>query len=63
MTGSTGGHGAAPLDRGTGVALWRQVEEILAAEIGAVELDTSTRLPSENELAARFGRPAAVPYS
>ncbi|MCB9958131.1 MAG: phosphonate metabolism transcriptional regulator PhnF [Rhodospirillaceae bacterium] len=54
MTGSTGGHGAAPLDRGTGVALWRQVEEILAAEIAAVDLDTSTRLPSENELAARF---------
>lgn len=42
-----------PLVRGGGVALWRQLEGRLAAEIG--ELAADTRLPGEALLAARFG--------
>ena len=45
----------SPLDRGRGVALWRQVEDILSAEIQATDLEGPVRMPSENELATRFG--------
>jgi len=48
---------AAPLhavERGAGVAVWRQIEQILAAEIAAKSFGDEGRLPSEAELAKRF---------
>jgi GntR family phosphonate transport system transcriptional regulator len=43
------------LERGSGVAVWRQIEQVLAAEIAASGFGDSGRLPSETELARRFG--------
>ena len=43
---------AEPLQRSTGVALWRQLEIRLAGEIAALEPEA--RLPPEAELAQRF---------
>src|SRR5580692_12116321 len=43
------------LARGAGVAVWRQIEQILAAEIAAQGFGEEGRLPSEGELAKRFG--------
>jgi GntR family phosphonate transport system transcriptional regulator len=43
------------LERGAGVAVWRQIEQILAAEIAARGFGDEGRLPSEGELAKRFG--------
>jgi GntR family phosphonate transport system transcriptional regulator len=47
----------APLgvERGAGVAVWLQIERILGAEIAAQGFGEDGRLPSEGELAARFG--------
>ena len=42
------------LERGAGVAVWRQIEQILAAEIAAKGFGEDGRLPSEGELARRF---------
>ncbi|GGP24903.1 phosphonate metabolism transcriptional regulator PhnF [Silvimonas amylolytica] len=41
------------VERGSGIALWRQIEETLAAEIARKIL--RERLPNETELATRFG--------
>ncbi|WP_035052866.1 phosphonate metabolism transcriptional regulator PhnF [Andreprevotia chitinilytica] len=41
------------VERGSGVSLWRQIEETLAGEIAAKTL--RDRLPNEIELAGRFG--------
>jgi GntR family phosphonate transport system transcriptional regulator len=46
---------AAISTRGDGVALWRQVEITLAAELSRLAPDAQRRLPTERELAARFG--------
>ena len=43
------------LERGTGLTLWRQIEQQLAAEIGAAAFAPENRLPTETVLAARFG--------
>src|SRR3954468_12172996 len=45
---------AAPLARGQGVALWRQIAGSLGKEIGAGRLPAGARLPTEAELSARF---------
>lgn len=44
----------SPLERGSGVSVWRQIEQILAAEIAANGFGEDGRLPSEGELAKRF---------
>ncbi|AOK28798.1 MULTISPECIES: phosphonate metabolism transcriptional regulator PhnF [Burkholderia] len=44
----------SPLERGSGVSVWRQIEQILAAEIAANGFGENGRLPSEGELAKRF---------
>lgn len=41
--------------RGTGVALWRQIVERIEAEIAGGKLAPGSRLPTEMELADRFG--------
>jgi GntR family transcriptional regulator, phosphonate transport system regulatory protein len=46
---------AATLHRQDGVALWRKVETALAEEIGRLPRDGERRLPTERELALRFG--------
>jgi GntR family transcriptional regulator, phosphonate transport system regulatory protein len=43
------------VERGAGVAVWRQIEQVLASEIAASGFGDSGRLPSESELAKRFG--------
>lgn len=43
------------LERGAGVAVWRQIEQVLASEIAASGFGDAGRLPSESELARRFG--------
>ncbi|MFL1462076.1 phosphonate metabolism transcriptional regulator PhnF [Roseococcus sp. DSY-14] len=43
------------LDRGSGLALWRQIAEALAGAIAAGRHAPGARLPTEGELAARFG--------
>ncbi len=43
------------VERGAGVAVWRQIEQILSAEIAAKSFGDEGRLPSEAELARRFG--------
>ena len=48
-------HGHDALERGAGVAVWRQIEQVLAAEIAASGFGENGRLPSESELAQRFG--------
>ena len=40
--------------RGTGVALWRQIQERLESEIAGGELRPGSRCPTEHALAARF---------
>lgn len=42
------------MDRGAGVALWRQIAERLRADIAAGVYPHNARLPSEAELAGRF---------
>lgn len=46
---------AAPLARGQGVALWRQIAGSLEREISAGRLPAGARLPTEAELSVRFG--------
>lgn len=53
MGGTEGGSGA--LERGGGLAMWRQIAEALAADIGSGALGEGARLPTEPQLAARFG--------
>ncbi|HTJ95353.1 MAG TPA: phosphonate metabolism transcriptional regulator PhnF [Pararobbsia sp.] len=43
------------VERGAGVAVWRQIEQTLASEIAARGFGDDGRLPSEGELAKRFG--------
>lgn len=45
----------AEIERGGGVALWRQIEERLREEIDAGALKPGERLPTEQMLARRFG--------
>jgi len=54
MTSSDDAAHGAHLERGAGVAVWRQIEQILAAEIAAKGFGEDGRLPSEGELAKRF---------
>lgn len=42
------------IDRDSGVAVWRQIEETLAEEIRAGQWEEGARLPTEADLAARF---------
>jgi GntR family transcriptional regulator, phosphonate transport system regulatory protein len=44
----------APLEHDTGVALWRQIQQILAAEIQEQFFSPGSKLPTEHTLAARF---------
>ena len=44
-----------PIERKTGVALWRQIEQVLTSEIEAGSLEAGSRLPTEPALAERFG--------
>jgi len=46
---------ASVVERGAGVAVWRQIEQTLASEIAASGFGEDGRLPSEGELAKRFG--------
>jgi GntR family phosphonate transport system transcriptional regulator len=43
------------LDRGAGIAIWRQIMEWLKAEIASGAFEKGSRLPPESEIAARFG--------
>lgn len=43
------------IDRESGLAVWRQIEETLAEEIRARRWEEGQRLPTEAELSARFG--------
>jgi GntR family transcriptional regulator, phosphonate transport system regulatory protein len=54
MTSNDSPASLRPLERGAGVAVWRQIEQILAAEIAANGFGEDGRLPSEGELAKRF---------
>ncbi|QIB32813.1 phosphonate metabolism transcriptional regulator PhnF [Ancylobacter pratisalsi] len=47
--------GANDVARGTGIALWRQIVERIEAEIAEGKLAPGSRLPTEMELAERFG--------
>lgn len=42
------------LDRGSGLALWRQIANVIAAAIAAGQHAPGERLPTESELSARF---------
>jgi GntR family transcriptional regulator, phosphonate transport system regulatory protein len=42
------------IERNTGVALWRQIEQALTEEIQSGSLEAGSRLPTEPVLAARF---------
>lgn len=46
---------AAALSRGTGLAAWRQIADVLSAEIETGRLAAGSQLPTEAALAARFG--------
>ena len=54
MTSSETGTPGLAVERGAGVAVWRQIEQILSAEITANSFGNDGRLPSEAELARRF---------
>lgn len=43
------------LDRGAGIAIWRQIVEWLKTEISVGTFQTGSQLPPEAEIAARFG--------
>ena len=43
-----------PLEHGTGVALWRQIQQVLASEIQEQRFSPGSKLPTEHTLAARF---------
>ncbi|OHX14618.1 phosphonate metabolism transcriptional regulator PhnF [Chromobacterium sphagni] len=42
------------IERGSGVAVWRQIEDSLAAEIASGALQAGAQLPTELQLAERF---------
>lgn len=44
-----------PIERRSGIALWRQIAQILRNDIEKGELPSGARLPTEPELAQRFG--------
>lgn len=44
-----------PIERGVGVALWRQIAESLRADVLAGRFAEAARLPPETDLAQRFG--------
>ena len=46
---------AVAMERRTGIALWRQIADQIRLAIGSGGFDPQGRLPSELELAARFG--------
>ncbi|MBS7537781.1 phosphonate metabolism transcriptional regulator PhnF [Ancylobacter lacus] len=46
---------AATVERGSGISLWKQIAEQLAAEIADGRLQPGARLPTEAEMAERFG--------
>lgn len=52
---SSGGPASGGLARGGGIAAWRQIADELAAEIGAGRLVSGAQLPTESQLATRFG--------
>lgn len=52
---SSGGLAPGGLARGGGIAAWRQIADELAAEIGAGRLVSGAQLPTESQLATRFG--------
>jgi GntR family phosphonate transport system transcriptional regulator len=43
-----------PLERGSGVAIWRQIAHRIEGDLRAGALEAGARLPTEAELAARF---------
>ena len=43
------------MERGQGVALWRQIEQSIAADIAAGRFSGGEKLPTELELSKRFG--------
>lgn len=43
------------IERGAGVALWRQIQQTLEAGIASGDLAPGVRLPTEQELSLRFG--------
>ncbi len=45
----------AAIQRGVGVALWRQISDSIRRELGSGLADKTGRLPAEQQLAARFG--------
>ncbi|MTI43456.1 GntR family phosphonate transport system transcriptional regulator [Roseibium hamelinense] len=47
--------GRVNLDRGAGIAIWRQISEWLKSEIASGTFETGSRLPTEAEIAERFG--------
>ncbi|MBA4205600.1 phosphonate metabolism transcriptional regulator PhnF [Pannonibacter sp. Q-1] len=47
--------GFGPLDRGTGIAVWRQIAEWIRTEAATGRFVPGMQLPPEMELAARFG--------
>jgi GntR family transcriptional regulator, phosphonate transport system regulatory protein len=44
----------SPLERGSGIAVWRQIARRLESDLRAGGLEAGARLPTEAELAARF---------
>lgn len=49
------GHGLPLLSRGEGVSAWRQIVDGIESDIGAGRLGPGDRLPTEAQLAERFG--------
>ena len=44
-----------PLQRGSGIALWRQIQKTLEQDISSEAFAPGEKLPTEQELAERFG--------
>ncbi|MBL4692021.1 MAG: GntR family transcriptional regulator, partial [Magnetovibrio sp.] len=42
------------MERGNGMALWRQIQELLKSEILSQKISPGSMLPTEKDLAARF---------
>lgn len=47
-------HGSFPLERGAGIAVWRQIAQHIERDLLVGELDAGARLPTEANLATRF---------
>ncbi|WP_291297349.1 phosphonate metabolism transcriptional regulator PhnF [Elioraea sp.] len=54
MTGRDAGREVARVERGGGVTLWRQIEQVIEADIVAGRAAAGARLPTEAELSASF---------